>query len=54
MTTLIDAIPDIDAESPDGEKLESATGHIEFKDVHFRYRTSPLADRCAITLLFLH
>ncbi len=46
MTTLIDVIPDIDAESPDGKKLESGIGRIEFKDVHFRYRMSLLVGRC--------
>ncbi len=46
MTTLIDAIPDIDAESPDEKKLESGMGRLEFKDVHFRYRTSSLVEKC--------
>ncbi|KAF8335499.1 multidrug resistance protein 1 [Cantharellus anzutake] len=41
MTELIDAVPAIDADSPDGKKLDSVVGHIELKDVHFRYPTRP-------------
>ena len=52
MITLVDAVPNIDADSPDGKTLESVIGRIEFRDVHFRYRASPLADGCAIILSF--
>ncbi|DAA77304.1 TPA_exp: putative ABC multidrug transporter [Trichophyton benhamiae CBS 112371] len=38
---LFDRVPTIDIESPDGEKLETVEGTIEFRDVHFRYPTRP-------------
>ncbi|TFK69087.1 P-loop containing nucleoside triphosphate hydrolase protein [Pluteus cervinus] len=40
---LMDTKPDIDAESPDGKKVDSSTsqGRIGFKNVHFRYPTRP-------------
>ncbi|KAE8449173.1 GTPase-activating protein [Mollisiaceae sp. DMI_Dod_QoI] len=38
---LFDRKPTIDSWSPDGAKLESVEGHIEFRDVHFRYPTRP-------------
>lgn len=38
---LFDRIPEIDAWSPDGERLTSVEGNIEFRDVHFRYPTRP-------------
>lgn len=38
---LFDRKPDIDNWSDEGEKLETAEGEIEFKNVHFRYPTRP-------------
>ncbi|KAL0958179.1 hypothetical protein HGRIS_000343 [Hohenbuehelia grisea] len=40
---LIDSIPEIDAESPDGKAVnrEHARGQIRFDNVHFRYPTRP-------------
>jgi ATP-binding cassette, subfamily B (MDR/TAP), member 1 len=38
---LFDRKPAIDSWSPDGARLESVEGHIEFRDVHFRYPTRP-------------
>ncbi|KAJ7578557.1 P-loop containing nucleoside triphosphate hydrolase protein [Mycena floridula] len=40
---LIDSMPEIDAESPDGKKIDSSKtqGHIRFENVHFRYPTRP-------------
>ncbi|KAM0787890.1 hypothetical protein ACM66B_003940 [Microbotryomycetes sp. NB124-2] len=38
---LYDSRPSIDAESNQGDSLESCTGLIQFKDVHFRYPTRP-------------
>lgn len=38
---LIDAKPEIDSESSDGNTLENVTGKIELRDVHFRYPTRP-------------
>lgn len=40
---LIDQVPEVDAESPDGLHVDSRTikGHIRFEDVHFRYPTRP-------------
>lgn len=37
---LIDAVPDIDADSPEGDKV-AITGDIKFTNVHFRYPTRP-------------
>jgi len=36
---LLDSVPEIDAESTEGKKLEKVKGRIEFKNVHFRYPT---------------
>jgi len=41
LKALFDRKPTIDTWSDEGEKLESITGHIEFRDVHFRYPTRP-------------
>jgi len=40
---LIDAIPEIDTESPEGKRInsEKIQGRIRFEDVHFRYPTRP-------------
>lgn len=38
---LFDRKPEIDNWSDEGEKLETAEGEIEFKNVHFRYPTRP-------------
>ncbi|CAG8972233.1 hypothetical protein HYALB_00001631 [Hymenoscyphus albidus] len=38
---LFDRQPKIDTWSTDGDRLEHAEGHIEFRDVHFRYPTRP-------------
>lgn len=40
---LLDRVPEIDAESPDGSKIDPKTvqGRIQFEDVHFRYPTRP-------------
>jgi ATP-binding cassette, subfamily B (MDR/TAP), member 1 len=36
---LLDARPDIDAESTEGDIPKDVKGHIHFQDVHFRYPT---------------
>ncbi|KAL1296520.1 hypothetical protein AAFC00_000029 [Neodothiora populina] len=41
LKTLFDRQPTIDNWSQDGEKLSHVDGHIEFRDVHFRYPTRP-------------
>jgi ATP-binding cassette subfamily B (MDR/TAP) protein 1 len=41
LKALFDRKPEIDSWSEDGEKLTSVEGHIEFRDVHFRYPTRP-------------
>ncbi|GAB7355274.1 hypothetical protein MBLNU459_g5817t3 [Dothideomycetes sp. NU459] len=41
LKTLFDRQPEIDSWSVDGEKLQTADGFIEFRDVHFRYPTRP-------------
>lgn len=41
LKTLFDRQPSIDSWSPDGEKIAHVEGHIEFRDVHFRYPTRP-------------
>lgn len=41
LKTLFDRQPAIDSWSQDGEKLNHVEGHIEFRDVHFRYPTRP-------------
>lgn len=38
---LWDRKPTIDPWSTDGEKVENVDGHVEFRDVHFRYPTRP-------------
>lgn len=38
---LFDRKPEIDSWSTEGEKLNGVEGHIEFRDVHFRYPTRP-------------
>lgn len=38
---LFDRVPEIDSWSNDGEKVQGMEGHIEFRDVHFRYPTRP-------------
>ncbi|OQD80248.1 hypothetical protein PENANT_c037G08426 [Penicillium antarcticum] len=38
---LFDRTPEIDSWSHDGEKVESIEGHVEFRNVHFRYPTRP-------------
>lgn len=41
--TLIDSVPQIDAQSTEGVVPDPSTiqGHIRFEDVHFRYPTRP-------------
>lgn len=38
---IIDSVPEIDAESTEGEVLKHSEGRIHFEDVHFRYPTRP-------------
>jgi len=38
---LFDRKPDIDTWSPEGERISTIEGTIEFRDVHFRYPTRP-------------
>ncbi|KAH9174816.1 P-loop containing nucleoside triphosphate hydrolase protein [Lactarius sanguifluus] len=38
---LLDARPEVDAESTEGRTLQDVKGHISFEDVHFRYPTRP-------------
>jgi len=38
---LLDARPEVDSESTEGEILQNVKGHICFEDVHFRYPTRP-------------
>ncbi|KAF8516809.1 P-loop containing nucleoside triphosphate hydrolase protein [Hysterangium stoloniferum] len=38
---LLDSVPEIDAESPDGKIPQNVQGHIRVEDVHFRYPTRP-------------
>ena len=38
---LMDAKPEIDAESTEGDVLKEVQGHIRFDHVHFRYPTRP-------------
>jgi len=42
MVQLLDSKPDIDADAEDGAPLgqEKTFGHLELRNVHFRYRTS--------------
>ncbi|KAI9700400.1 MAG: GTPase-activating protein [Candelina mexicana] len=41
LKALFDRKPAIDSWSPDGERLKSMEGTLEFRDVHFRYPTRP-------------
>lgn len=41
LKVLLDRKPKIDAWSTDGKYLDSMEGHLEFRDVHFRYPTRP-------------
>lgn len=41
LKALFDRKPLIDTWSTDGDKLDSVDGHLEFRDVHFRYPTRP-------------
>ncbi|KPM43152.1 Leptomycin B resistance protein pmd1 [Neonectria ditissima] len=41
LKALLDRKPTIDAWSQEGEVISNADGHIEFRDVHFRYPTRP-------------
>jgi ATP-binding cassette subfamily B (MDR/TAP) protein 1 len=43
---LVDSKPEIDAESVDGSIVEKATGHIELRDIHFRYRQLTNIKQC--------
>lgn len=38
---LIDSVPEIDADSEEGEKIDSSVvkGHLKIENVHFRYPT---------------
>ena len=40
---MLDTVPEIDAESPEGAKLEPSKvkGHIRLQNIHFRYPTRP-------------
>ncbi|KAI0350350.1 P-loop containing nucleoside triphosphate hydrolase protein [Trametes cingulata] len=38
---LLDSMPEIDAESPEGEIPKNVQGRIRFENVHFRYPTRP-------------
>ena len=39
--TLLDSMPAIDAESPEGKVPRDVRGRIRFENVHFRYPTRP-------------
>lgn len=41
LKSLFDRKPEIDSWSSEGEMLPETEGHIEFRDVHFRYPTRP-------------
>ena len=41
LKTLFDRTPEIDSWSHDGEMVQSIEGHVEFRDVYFRYPTRP-------------
>ncbi|KAJ7175926.1 P-loop containing nucleoside triphosphate hydrolase protein [Mycena filopes] len=43
IVTLLDAVPEIDAESTAGKKIDSkaAQGHLRLEGIHFRYPTRP-------------
>ncbi|KAG8727076.1 GTPase-activating protein, partial [Ceratobasidium sp. 428] len=38
---LLDSRPEIDAESPEGDKVPNARGRVVLEDIHFRYPTRP-------------
>lgn len=38
---LLDAVPEIDTESPEGKIPNNVEGHIRLENVHFRYPTRP-------------
>lgn len=38
---IMDSVPEIDAESPEGDVIKDVRGHITFEGVHFRYPTRP-------------
>jgi ATP-binding cassette, subfamily B (MDR/TAP), member 1 len=38
---IMDSVPEIDAESTEGEVMKECQGHIRFENVHFRYPTRP-------------
>lgn len=40
---LMDSMPEIDADSPEGKVLNDSKvqGHIQFEHIHFRYPTRP-------------
>ena len=42
MVRLLDSNPEIDADAKDGAPVaqENTSGHLELRDVHFRYRAS--------------
>jgi len=37
----VSQVPEIDIESPEGDKPEDITGQVEFKNVHFQYPSRP-------------
>ncbi|KAI0050297.1 P-loop containing nucleoside triphosphate hydrolase protein [Auriscalpium vulgare] len=39
--TLLDARPEVDAESTEGKVPQNVRGHIRFENIHFRYPTRP-------------
>ncbi|PNY23635.1 Multidrug resistance protein 1A [Tolypocladium capitatum] len=41
LKVLFDRKPTIDSWSEEGERIEQVDGHLEFRDVHFRYPTRP-------------
>ena len=41
LKTLFERKPEIDSWSDEGEKVAEVEGHVEFRDVHFRYPTRP-------------
>jgi ATP-binding cassette, subfamily B (MDR/TAP), member 1 len=38
---LLDSVPEIDSESKEGKVIPKVQGHIQLKDIHFRYPTRP-------------
>lgn len=43
MIHLMDSLPEIDADATGGATIEDVQGRIELRDIHFRYRASPLS-----------